>query len=130
MFRRLSISKGLIAFLLPLTFAWSWAACLLVCSEITERHEKQSVSIIDQSGETCLMAVDLETCPMTATTAVIEARQTVADSGIDTEYIAASPANEFLFIPASIYPADVHQNSPPRAASDPPLFLRNCTFRI
>lgn len=130
MFRRLSISKGLIALLLILTFIWSWAACSLICSELTERYEKQLVSIIDQSGETCLIAVDLETCPIRATTALIEARQPVVAHTVAIEHKADFPAHEFLFIPTSIYPADLNQNSPPRLKSEPPLFLRHCAFII
>ena len=130
MSRRVSIGKGLIAILLPLTFLWSWAACSSLCNEITERYEKQSSSIIAQSGENCLTAFDSDSCPMTANAAIIEGRQTIFSPALAIQHIVSAYSHEFLFVSASIYPADVHQNSPPSASSAPPLFVRHGNFRI
>jgi hypothetical protein len=130
MFRRVSIGKGLIAFLLPLTFLWSWAACSLLCSEIAERNEKPLFSLVGQIGESCLIAFDSDSCPIIANAAVIEGRQTIVSPVLAIQDIASFQSHEFSFVPVSIYPADLNQNSPPRFSSDPPLFLRHCTFRI
>lgn len=130
MFWRTAFSHKLIAFLLPLTFIWSWAACSLLCSEITARHEKQSPVAAEQKGSPCLAGIDTDDCPYTATAAVTEARQNLNASVEETTVVISLSALKFTFISASVYPADINQNSPPPASSDPPLFLRHCTFRI
>lgn len=127
MFRHSSINKQLLALILPITFLWSWAACTLLCSEITAHHEKQS---IEQKAGSCLVGIEIEGCPYTTNAAVIEARQIFASPLLTIANVTILPAREFLFIPVSIYPEDRKQNSPPNAANDPPLFLRHCTFRI
>jgi hypothetical protein len=130
MFRRRSISKGLIAFLIPLTFVWSWAACSLLCGEITELHEKQSSTLFGQAGENCLTAFDSDSCPMRTNAAIIEGRQTIVAPALNDQKIVSLQLPEFLFRTAFIYPADAHQNSPPSVSSAPPLFVRHCNFRI
>ncbi len=130
MFRRASTGKGLIAFLLTLTFVWSWAACSLLCSEITERHEKQSILAVEQKGESCLVGLDTEDCPYTATAAIIETRQFSVAPYLAAAKISIPASPKFSFAPTSMFPADTNQNSPPRADSDPPLFLKYHAFRI
>ena len=130
MFRRANISKSFIAFLLPLTFVWSWAACSLLCSEITERLEKQSVLAVYQNSENCLDATFTDDCPYSATAAVIEARPHLTAPSLEIVNINSFSAPELTYIPVSVYRSDRHQNSPPRNSSDPPLFLKICTFRI
>ncbi len=122
MFRHLFLSKHLLAFLLPLTFIWSWAACSQLCSEISERHEQESASIIGQNGENCLNAFDLDNCPMTANSVVIQARQTIISPSLAVQTAATFQSRELRFIPSAVYPADLNQNSPPSGSSDPPLF--------
>jgi hypothetical protein len=130
-FNRISKSRGFLALLIPLTFVWSWAACTLLCGEITAHREEQSFSASAARGEKCLAAFDTEHCPVTkAGAAVVEARQTFfshASPALDTAFRAP---REFLSVRVDAYPADVNQNSPPRFSSDPPLFLRHCAFRI
>lgn len=130
MFRRTFISHKLIAFLLPLTFVWSWAACSLLCSEIVARHEKQSAPFAEKRDGIYLAGVDTDDCPYTATTAVTEARQNSYAPVEEATDVISLSTPEFTFISASVYPADINQNSPPPASSDPPLFLRHCAFRI
>ncbi len=130
MFRRVSIGKNLIAFLLPLTFIWSWAACFVLCGELTAQHEKQSILSVEQTGENCLVGFDTESCPYTAVTVVIEARQTPAAPTLSTANVISLSSPKFSFVVTSIYSSDTHQNSPPRADFDPPLFLKHQAFRI
>jgi|SRR6185369_4029901 len=129
MFRRSAAGKNFIAFLLPLAFIWSWAACSLLCSEIAEAGGNQAVLSIEQRGEKCLVGANTESCPFTANITVLETRPIVISPAAIAKTV--SPArHEYLFVPAAVYPADLNQNSPPRAASDLPLFLKNRAFRI
>lgn len=130
MFTRFVLSKKLIAFLIPITFVWGWAACSLLCGEIVERHEKQSILVIERNGENCLLDFDLDNCPMTANTAIIESRQKIIAPVLAFQNKVSLQSYEDLFIPISVYSAEVRQNSPPHIFVNPPLFLRHCTFRI
>ena len=129
MFRRGFIGKDFFAFLLPLTFLWSWVACSLLCNEISERREKLATSITRQADD-CLIALDLDSCPVTAGVALIGGRPTIVSPALVVQNIDSFQSPELQFFPVSIYPADLTQNSPPGFSSDPPLFLRHCAFRI
>jgi hypothetical protein len=130
MFGRSIFSQRLVAFLIPFTFVWSWAVCSLLCTEITERHTQEELSAITQNGESYLDSFDPDSCPMTAGTAVIETRQTFTNPSLAIANNNSSSWGRSSFVSKSVYPVDVHQNSPPRSSSDPPLFLQFCTFRI
>src|SRR3954471_17135329 len=119
MFGRSSKNIRLIAFLLPLSFVWSWAACSLLCSEIVERHHLQTVSDAESSDGNQLHALDLDGCPFTASTAVLESRQNVNAPAPLIANASAIIRRECLFILPSIHESDLNQNSPPRNSLGP-----------
>lgn len=130
MFRRSTIGQQLIAFLIPITFVWSWAACTLLCTEIVEHHTEQQHSVNLNPGENFLNSPDSDSCPMTAYTAVIDTRQTITTLALTPAYKNLLPERLNTFLPISIFPIDVRQNSPPTQSSDPPLFIQFGNFRI
>lgn len=123
-------SRRLIALLLPLTFFWGWAACTLLCGEISEHIEEQRSSVNAQTGEKCLIAFDIDRCPVTKTGAVVEARQTFISHALAVRNIVSRAPHEAFVGRTYIYPAEINQHSPPRSSSDPPIFLKFCAFRI
>lgn len=130
MFGNSSLSKYILALLLPLAFVLSWAACESVCAEITEQHDHQTViSEKYQHGENCLGLTDkTEGCKMTATVAVLQERQTVKASALA---VAALPVLQFR-APNRAWSAllpEIKQNSPPPSLPTL-LFVLLCTFRI
>lgn len=131
MFRISSIGKSILALLLPVTFIMSWAACESFCAEIAEQHHKNQTAASEThlDGENCLSLSDVsEGCQMTATAAVIEARQAVKLSALSA---VTMPVLRFR-VPHPAWSAllpEIKQNSPPKIPSAP-LFVRLCTFRI
>lgn len=130
MFRRPSVGKSLLTFFLPLVFVWGWAACAVMCEEVSELYENRAIFTIAQNSDDCFADTAFDDCPYTAAAAIIEARQAFAAPILAAGKIGALSHRRFLFVPTSVYTVDRNQNSPPRASSDPPLFLKHCTFRI
>jgi hypothetical protein len=129
-FGRSSKNIRLVAFLLPLTFVWNWAACSLLCSEIVERHHARIASFGEPAGEVQLNVFEMDDCPFTASAAVLETRQTVNAPATVVEKTSSPSRPEYLIVPAIVYKSDLNQNSPPRGSPGPPLFLRHHAFRI
>ena len=122
--------KKYLVFLLTLALVWSWAACSLMCGEITDRHEKRSVSSTPEKPENCQNVLAVEDCPYTANAALIEARKTEPEPMGGTANTVLVPGGKFLFFSAFVYPGDRNRISLPRATSDPPLYLKHRAFRI
>ena len=130
MFRHSSIFKMLLAFLLPLAFIWSWAACLSVCEEITARHnDTNTTQTIKQNDENvCSITDKADDCEIMTTAAAVQERKSVK--------IVASPATVVPILSFRIPPPawsallpEINQNSPPKFLSKP-LFIQFCAFRI
>lgn len=130
MFRQPKKTKVFLAFLLFATFFYSWAACISSCEEAADHHGQASEFGEKQAlNENCFdQTEEAESCRVTATTIVLQERQTVqafapivkVSSGLDSHITVASRSD---LVP------EANQNSPPIIPS-PPLFVRFCNFRI
>ena len=122
--------KKYLVFLLTLALVWSWAACSLMCGEITDRYEKQSVSTLTEKPENCQNVFAVEDCHYTSNAALIEARKNEPEPVLTIENSISLPGGKFLFFSAFVYPGDRNRISLRRATSDPPLYLKHRAFRI
>src|SRR5438128_488984 len=115
--------KRLLAILLPVSFLWTFAACVLICtahaSEAQREHESRSLSEAE-------FLADTECCPFrTSQLSVLPERRPAISKVCIDQSICCVPVTQVTMYSLQPY----KQNGCLPSFSDPPL-ERLCTLRI
>ena len=131
MFYRSKRFQQIISSVLPFALLCSWMACVMVCSELTERGAETEAARSADSGieSVCFESPDiLDDCMFTAAPAAFHERQTISFHALTGEKASSLSSKKLPFLKLPAHEPDVNRHSPPKTRSR--LFVQFRNFRI